>query len=337
MRASSVWLCGLLFIGLEIASVLAEEERPLPSWHDSPARTALLDFVACAINPDCGAFIPPAERIAVFDNDGTLWCEQPMYVQMAFVLDRVQTLAKDHPEWKIQEPFASALERDLKRLAAGGEKGLLQLVAATHAGITTDEFETIAKDWLKTARHPQTKRLYTEMVYQPQLELLEYLRDNGFKTFIVTGGGIEFVRAFAEEVYGVPPEQVVGSSGKLKYELKDGNPVVVKLPLIDLIDDGPGKPVGIQSHIGRRPVLAFGNSDGDFEMLEWTTRGKGPRLGLIVHHTDPEREFAYDRTSHFGKLDRALTAAPDRGWVLVNMKKDWKVIFPKEPMEKTTE
>lgn len=315
---------------LRLPPILAQDsaERPLPSWKESKSRTAILDFVACAINPDCGAFIPPAERIAVFDNDGTLWCEQPLYIQLAFALERVKTLAPQHPEWKQQEPFAAVLQRDLNTVMAGGEKSLLQIIAATHAGMTTDEFETIVKDWLATAKHPKYHRPYTELVYQPMLELLEYLRDNGFKTYIVSGGGIEFMRAFAEKVYGVPPEQVIGSSGKLQYELRNGEPLLMRLAELDFNDDKAGKPVAIHKFIGRRPVFAIGNSDGDYEMLRWTTAGKGPRLGLLVHHTDAEREYAYDRESHIGKLDRGLTEASERGWSLVDMKNDWSQMFP---------
>ncbi|WP_254508078.1 HAD family hydrolase [Anatilimnocola floriformis] len=304
-----------------------DSDKPLPSWKASPARTAILDFVACAINPDCGSFIPPAERIAVFDNDGTLWCEQPIYIQFAFAIDRVVALAPQHPEWKTEQPFAAALNKDLKAVAASGEKGLLQLLAATHAGMTTEEFDQTVKEWFKTAKHPLYKRPYTELVYLPMVELLEYLRDNGFKTYIVSGGGIEFMRAVTEEIYGIPPEQVIGSSGKLKYELKDDKPVLMRLAEIDFNDDNAGKPVAIQKFIGRRPVLAFGNSDGDYEMLRWVTAGKGPRLGLIVHHTDAVREVAYDRDSPIGRLDRALTEAPDRGWQVVDMKRDWSAVF----------
>jgi phosphoglycolate phosphatase-like HAD superfamily hydrolase len=304
------------------------DDKPLPSWKESKARTAILDFVACAINPDCGSYIPPAERIAVFDNDGTLWCEQPLYVQLVFALDRVKALAPQHPEWKDQEPFAAVLKNDMQGVMAGGEKGLLQIIAATHAGMTTDEFATIVKDWLAKSQHPRFRRPYTELVYQPMLELLDYLRDNGFKTYIVSGGGIEFMRTFAEQVYGIPPEQVIGSSGKLEYELRDGRPVLLRLAELDFNDDKAGKPIAIEKFIGRRPVLAFGNSDGDYEMLRWTTAGKGPRLGLIVHHTDAEREYAYDRESHIGRLDRVLTEAPDRGWQVVDMKNDWAQIFP---------
>jgi phosphoglycolate phosphatase-like HAD superfamily hydrolase len=273
-------------------------------------------------------FVPPAERIAVFDNDGTLWAEQPIYFQLAFALDRVKELAPQHPEWKEKEPFASLLKGDLKAALAGGEPAIFQIVMATHAGMTTGEFEKIVKEWIATAKHPVTKRLYTEMVYQPMLELLAYLRANGFKTFIVSGGGIEFMRPWADRVYGIPPEQVIGSSGKLKFELRDGKPVLVKLPEVNFIDDKTGKPVGIQMHIGRRPILAFGNSDGDLQMLQWTAAGSGMRFAGLVHHTDAEREWAYDRTSHIGALDKALDEANAKGWTVVDMKKDWKTVFP---------
>ncbi len=274
-------------------------------------------------------FVPVPERIATFDNDGTLWAEQPMYFQGLFLVDRVKALAPQHPEWKAEEPFASLLKGDMKGVAAAGEKGAMEMVAATHTGMTTEEFSRIVSDWIATARHPKTGKLYTEMVYQPMLELLAYLRANGFKTFIVSGGGIEFMRPWTERVYGIPPEQVVGSSVKLKFEMRDGRPVLMKLPAVDLIDDKEGKPVGIESHIGRRPIAAFGNSDGDLQMLQWTTDGSGPRLALIVHHTDAEREWAYDRTSHVGKLDKAWDEAAARGWTVVSMKDDWKTIFPR--------
>jgi phosphoglycolate phosphatase-like HAD superfamily hydrolase len=268
------------------------------------------------------------ERIAVFDNDGTLWSEQPLYFQAAFLIDRVKALAPEHPEWKENEPFASVLKGDIPGVMASGKKGLMELMAATHAGMTTDQFSKTVTDWLATAKNAKTGKLYADMIYQPMVELLAYLRENGYKTFIVSGGGIEFMRPWTEKAYGIPPEQVVGSSLHLKYEYRDGKPVLLKLPELDLYDDKEGKPVGIQSHIGRRPIFAAGNSDGDFQMLEWTTTGDGPRFGLIVHHTDGDREFAYDRESHFGKLDKALDEAPKRGWVLVDMKKDWKVVFP---------
>ncbi len=300
---------------------------PLPSWNDGPVKQAIVSFVEKVATEGSPDFVPPAERIATFDNDGTLWSEQPMYFQALFVVDRVKALAPQHPEWKEKEPFASLLKRDMKSVMAAGEKGIAEMLAATHAGMTTEEFEQTVTDWITTAKHPKTGRLFTEMVFQPMLELLAYLRANGFKTFIVSGGGIEFMRPWAERAYGIPPEQIVGSSGGLKYELRNGVPVLVKLPELVLNDDKEGKPVGIQRHIGHRPIAAFGNSDGDFQMLEWTTSGKGPRFGLIVHHTDAEREWAYDRDSHVGKLDKGLDAAQTKGWTVVNMKDDWKTIF----------
>jgi hypothetical protein len=300
----------------------------LPSWNDGPTKAAIVDFVTRVTTEGGPDFVPVDDRIATFDNDGTLWSEQPMYFQLAFAIDRVKTLAPQHPEWKTTQPFQAVLEGDMKALAAAGEKGLLELVMTTHAGMTTDEFEKIVTDWVATAKHPRFKQPYTELVYQPMLELLAYLRANEFKTYIVSGGGIEFMRPWVERVYGIPPQQVVGSSIKVKYELLQDKPVLVRLPEIDFIDDKAGKPVGIQKFIGRRPILAFGNSDGDFEMLQWTTAGAGPRLGLIVHHTDAEREWAYDRQSAVGKLDKALDEAPKAGWILVDMKQEWKTIYP---------
>ncbi len=301
---------------------------PLPSWHDTAPKKALLDFVARVTREGSPDFVPQAERVAVFDNDGTLWCEQPMYVQLAFALDRVKALAPKHPAWKTTPPFRAVLDGDLKALAAGGHKGLVELVLATHTGMTVDEFEATVRDWLATAKHPRFKRPYTECVYQPMLELLAHLRANGFKTFIVSGGTVEFMRPFTAAVYGVPPEQIVGSTFKTKYEVRGGKPAVVIEPALDFLDDGPGKPVAIAKFIGRRPVMAFGNSDGDFQMLEYTTAGPGPRFGLLVHHTDAEHEYAYDRASPFGRLDKALDAAPKRGWVVADMKDDWKAVFP---------
>ncbi|MBK9088225.1 MAG: haloacid dehalogenase-like hydrolase [Holophagales bacterium] len=314
-----------LLAGLALPCSAAD---PLPSWNDGASKKAVVGFVERVTKAGSPAFVPPAERIAVFDNDGTLWSEQPMYVQLAFALDRVKALAPEHPEWKTTEPFAAALAGDLKAVAASGEKGLLDLGTATHAGMTTDEFAAIATAWLAKARHPRFGRPYTEAVYQPMLELLAFLRANGFKTYVVSGGGVEMVRAFSEKVYGIPPEQVVGSTIATEYRVKDGVPSIVRLPRIDFIDDKAGKPVAIQKFIGRRPILAFGNSDGDFQMLEWTTSGPGPRLGLILRHDDAEREYAYDRESHFGRLDEALDAAPKRGWQVVSMKEEWKTVFP---------
>jgi phosphoglycolate phosphatase-like HAD superfamily hydrolase len=303
---------------------------PLPSWNDSASKKAITDFVGRVSRQGGPDFVPVAERIAVFDNDGTLWSEQPMYVQVLFAFDRVRALAPKHPEWKDQQPFKGVIEGDMKAVAATGEKGLLQIIAATHVGNTTEEFDGIVREWIASARHPTTKKLFTEMIYQPMLEVLTYLRANGFKTYIVSGGGVEFMRPWVEKTYGIPPEQVVGSRAKMKYEVRNGTPVLARLAEIDLIDDGPGKPVGIQQVIGRRPIMAFGNSDGDFQMLEWTTSGKGPRFALIVHHTDDKREWAYDRGSRIGKLERGLDEASKRGWVLVDMKQDWKVIHPFE-------
>ena len=304
------------------------QSDPLPSWNDGAAKKAIVQFVSDVTKAGSPSFVAPAERIAVFDNDGTLWSEQPMYFQLAFALDRIKALAPKHPEWRNTQPFEGVLEGDMKAVLAGGEKSLMQIVAASHVGNTTAEFEAVVTDWIATAQHPRSKRRYTEMVFQPMLEVLAYLRANGFKTYIVSGGGVEFMRPWVERAYGIPPEQVVGSRVKVKYEVRDGTPVLLRLPEIDLIDDKAGKPVGIHQVIGRRPTLAFGNSDGDFEMLEWVTSGPGPRLGVIVHHTDADREWAYDRTSHIGTLVRGLDEAPTRGWILIDMKRDWKVIYP---------
>jgi hypothetical protein len=300
----------------------------LSSWNDTAPRKAIVEFVERVTKQASPYFVPLAERIATFDNDGTLWAEQPMYFQLAFALDRVKALAPLHPEWKDKEPFASLLKDDIKGALAGGEKAIFEIVTVTHSGMTTVEFDQIVRDWIATAKHPVTGKLYTEMVYQPMLELLAYLRANGFKTFIVSGGGIDFMRPWSEKVYGIPPEQVVGSSGKLNFELRDGKPVLMKLPDLNFIDDKTGKPVGIQMHIGRRPIAAFGNSDGDLQMLEWAKGGAGVRFALIVHHTDAIREWAYDRQSSIGHLDKALDAAQAEGWTVVDMKNDWKTIFP---------
>ena len=301
---------------------------PLPSWNDGPSKSAITGFVSRVTREGGPDFVPAAERIATFDNDGTLWAEQPIYFQFAFALDRVKALAPKHPEWRTRQPFKGVLENDQKAVAAAGERGLLEMLTATHVGNTTDEFAAVVRDWTASARHPGSGRLYTEMVYQPMLELLAYLRTNGFKTFIVSGGGVEFMRPWVERVYGIPPEQVVGSRAKVQYDPRGGKPVLLRLAEIDHVDDKAGKPVGIHQMIGRRPLAAFGNSDGDFEMLEWTTSAPGPRFGLIVHHTDADREWAYDRSSHVGQLARALDEAPARGWTVVDMKRDWKTIYP---------
>jgi hypothetical protein len=309
---------------------VAAQSDPLPSWNDTPTKQAIVEFVGRVTKTGGPDFVAPADRIATFDNDGTLWVEQPMYVQMAFALDRVKALAPLHPEWKYTDPFQAVLDGDMKALAESGERGLVEIIMITHAGMTKDEFSKIVTDWLATARDPRFKRPYTELVYQPMLELLAYLRANGFKTFIVSGGGVEFMRPWTEKVYGVPPEQVIGSSIKTKFQMRDGSPTLFRLPEVNFIDDKAGKPVGINEAIGRRPIAAFGNSDGDLEMLQWTTISGGVRLGAIVHHTDAEREYAYDRQSHFGRLNVALEAAAFNRWTVIDMKNDWKVIFPFE-------
>ncbi|WP_156387118.1 MULTISPECIES: HAD family hydrolase [unclassified Rhizobium] len=304
------------------------DDAVLASWNEGDTRKSIIDFVTAVTTDGSHDFVAEDDRVAVFDNDGTLWTEQPMYVQLAFILDRVKALAPEHPEWASTEPFKSVLAGDFAGVAAGGMKGLLELVAVTHAGMTSDEFTAIVSDWIKTARHPKFDKPYTATVFQPMLELIDYLKANGFKVFIVSGGGIEFMRPWAEAVYGIPPENVIGSSIKTKYEVRDGTPVILRLPEIDFIDDKEGKPVGIHKFIGRRPTAAFGNSDGDFQMLEWTTSGPGKRFGLIVHHDDADREYAYDRKSHFGALAKGLDEAPKRGWTVVSMKSDWKDVFP---------
>jgi len=314
----------------EVAPAPEVVADPLPSWNEGTAKQSILDFVARVSDSASPDFVPAAERIATFDNDGTLWSEKPVYFQLLFAIDRVKAMAAEHPEWKDKQPFKGVLEGDLAAVAATGEHGLLELVMASHAGMTTAQFEEIVEEWLATARHPELDRPYTELVYQPMLEVLAYLRSNGFKTFITSGGGIEFMRPWVEEVYGIPPEQVVGSSIVVEYQVRDGEPVLMRLPEIDFIDDKEGKPVGIHKFIGRRPIAGFGNSDGDFQMLEWTTAGEGARLGVLIHHTDAEREWAYDRDSHVGRLDRGLDEAPERGWLVVDMKTDWTTVFPPE-------
>jgi phosphoserine phosphatase len=323
----------LVSLGVVVSCATAPQARagdPLPSWNDGPARQAILRFVGEVTKQGGPSYVPPSERIATFDNDGTLWVEQPVYTQLAFAIDRVKALAPEHPEWQTTQPFQAILAGDLKTALASGEKGLLELVMATHTGMTADEFTAIVADWIGKSRHPKLGRPYTECVYQPQLELLQYLRDNGFETFIVSGGGIEFMRPWTERVYGVPPEQVVGSSVVTEFQIRDGKPVLVRQPKVNFIDDKAGKPVAIYQHIGRRPILAFGNSDGDLEMIQYTTGGDGPRLGLLVHHTDADREYAYDRDSHVGTLDKALDMAPAQGWIVVDVKRDWKVVFPSD-------
>ena len=312
---------------VSLAPILAHGADPLPSWNDSASRQAIVRFVERVTAPGSPDFVPEPERIAVFDNDGTLWSEQPIYTQAAFVVDRVKALAPEHPEWTAKDPFASILKGDARGALASGEQGLVELVTATHSGMTTDEFGATVDRWIRTTRHPKTQRLYTEMVYQPMLELLDYLRANGFKTFIVSGGGTDFMRPWVERVYGIPPEQTVGTTADLKFEMQDGEPRLRKLPTVDHVDDKAGKPVGIHRFIGRRPIAAFGNSDGDLQMLQWTCAGPGARFCLFVHHTDAEREWAYDRNSHVGRLDEGLDEAAANGWTVVDMKRDGNRVF----------
>ena len=322
-----VLLSFLIFAGI---TPIHAADDPLPSWNDTGAKKSIVDFVKSVTDRQSPDFVEPSKRIATFDNDGTLWVEHPMYTQLRFALDRVKELAPQHPEWKSKQPFKAVLENNLEELAKAGEKGLMQIFMETHSGMTTEEFEKTVTKWLETAKHPRFKKPYTDCIYQPMLELLEYLRANGFKTFIVSGGGVEFMRPWTEKIYGVPPEQVIGSSIKTKFEITKGRPALVRLPEISFIDDKAGKPVGINNSIGRRPIAAFGNSDGDLQMLQWTAAGKGKRFCLIVHHTDGEREYAYDRKTHFGRLEKALKDARENGWTVVDMKKDWKRIFPSD-------
>lgn len=310
-----------------LSAITAFAADPLPSWNDTAPKQAIIRFVEKVTQEGSSDFVPPAERIATFDNDGTLWAEQPIYFQLFFALDRIKALAPQHPEWETNEPFASLLKGNVKGALAGGEAAIAQIVMATHAGMTTEEFHQIVTDWIATAKHPVTGRLFTEMVYQPMLELLEFLRANGFKTFIVSGGGIDFMRPWTQRVYGIPPEQVVGSSIKTKFRMIDGKPALVRLPELNFVDDKEGKPIGIQSHIGRRPIAAFGNSDGDLQMLQYTAAGSGPRFCVYVHHTDAQREWAYDRKSPIGRLDKGLDEAAAKGWTVVDMKNDWNRVF----------
>jgi phosphoglycolate phosphatase-like HAD superfamily hydrolase len=324
----SVGLIAFAALATLALTLSVRADDPLPSWNDGPAKQSIVSFLEKVTKEGSPDFVPTAQRIATFDNDGTLWCEQPMYFQLFFALDRVKALAPKHPEWKTTEPFASLLKGDVKGALAGGEHAILEIIVATHAGMSTAEFEKIVADWIATAKHPKFKRPYTECVYQPMIELLAYLRANGFKTFIISGGGIEFMRPWTEKVYGIPPEQVVGSSIKTKYEMRDGKPVLMRLPEMNFIDDKTGKPVGINSHIGRRPIAAFGNSDGDQQMLEWTQAGGGARLMMLVHHDDAVREFAYGAESKIGTFSDALMAeAKKNSWTVISMKDDWKQIF----------
>ncbi|WEL57729.1 HAD family hydrolase [Pseudomonas kermanshahensis] len=318
----SVWFV------LCLLPLLAQAADPLPAWREGPSRTSILAFVKDVTTEGGPRYVAPAERIAVFDNDGTLWSEQPMYFELLFALDEVKRLAPQHPQWRKEQPFKAVLENDQQALAAQGMDGLLKIVAATHSGMSTQQFSAVAREWLASARHPRSGRPYTEMVFQPMLELLGYLRANGFKTYIVSGGEVAFMRAFAEEVYGIPPEQVIGTTLGAKFEDQVGTLSIQRLPNIQHNDDGPGKPVSIDAVIGRRPILAFGNSDGDLQMLQWTMAGQGARFAGLVHHTDQRREWAYDRKSHFGRLDKALDQAQTQGWTVVDMAREWRRVYP---------
>jgi phosphoserine phosphatase len=317
----------VITLATAILSTMADAADPLPSWNDTAPKRAIMQFVQRVTKPGSADFVPVAERIATFDNDGTLWAEQPLYFQALFIFDRIRAQAPQHPEWSNKEPYSSVLKGDLKSALSGGEHALLELAMATHAGMTTEEFTRIVQNWIATAMHPTTRRPYTMMVYQPMLEVLVYLRANGFKTYIVSGGGIEFMRPWTEGVYGIPPEHVVGSSIKTKFEMRDGKPVLLRLPELNFVDDKAGKPVGIHEHIGRRPIAAFGNSDGDLEMLQWTAAGSGARFCLYLHHTDGDREWSYDRDSTIGRLDKGLDEAKAKGWTVVDMKHDWSRVF----------
>jgi hypothetical protein len=325
--ASVAGLGLVLAEGAGLRGVALAQADPLPSWNDTAPKQAILSFVQAVATEGSPDFVPASERVAVFDNDGTLWVESPLYTQLVFAMDRVRALAPDHPEWARTQPFQAVLENDLAALSAAGETGLIELIMATHAGMSTGAFEAVVTGWVATAQDGRFKRPYTELVYQPMLELLAYLRANGFETFIVSGGGVEFMRPWTEAVYGIPPQNVIGSSIKTEFRMVDAKPVLMRLPQVNFIDDKAGKPVGINAHIGRRPIAAFGNSDGDYEMLEWVTKAEGRRLGMIVHHTDALREYAYDRNSPVGRLARGLDDAAAQGWTIIDMQADWGRVF----------
>ena len=324
-----LWLraagCFVLFI-LAIGGQVVQADDPLPSWRAGEAKAAIIQFVERVTTPGAD-YMLPAERIAVFDNDGTLCPEMPISTQFAFTLDRLHALAPAHPAWREAEPFKSALAGDIENVAAGGDKAILQLMTVTHSGMSTDDFDAMVSDWLARARHPRFDRLYTRLIYQPMLELLIYLRSNGFSTYIVAAGGTDFMRNWVQQAYGIPPEQVIGSSSKLLYEIRNGKPVLMRQRMVDFINDGDNKPIAIHKVIGRRPIIAFGNSDRDTEMLEWVTLQSRPTLGVLLHHTDAEREYAYDRKAFRGRLDKALAAAPGRHWVVIDMRRDWARVF----------
>lgn len=329
---------GLFFVFLLVSAlamggcatqpVMPTAADPLSSWNPGTSRNAIISFVEAVTDPSSPDFVPLADRIAVFDNDGTLWSEQPLYFQLFFALDKVREMAARHPEWANEQPFKAVLENDMQALMAQGEAGLLPLMMATHAGMTTEEFSRSVADWLDTARHPRFDQPFDQLIYQPMLELLDFLREHGFQTWIVSGGGIDFIRAFSEQAYGIPPQQVVGSSVVKRFEMRDGGPVIVREPTISFIDDKEGKPVAIHHHIGKRPIAAFGNSDGDLQMLQWTAAGDGPSLQVFIRHTDAEREWAYDRDSHIGRLDAGMDEAFAYDWLVVDMQQDWSLMYP---------
>lgn len=320
-------LCFFIFVTLCLLSI-AYASSPLPSWKDGAVKTQILEFVTDITNKDSKFYVPPKERIAVFDNDGTLWVEQPISTQTVFIFDQIKKLAPNHPEWKTKQPFKALLEGDMETVGKFGTKGILTMIMASHSGMTATEFSNAVKKWITKAKHPRFKRLYTELIYQPQLELLCYLRDNGFKTFIISGSGMAFMRPWTEQVYGIPPEQVVGSSVAVEFKMVDNKPSIVRLPKINFTDNNAGKPVGIYYHIGHRPIFAFGNSDADIPMIQYTKGGSGKRLGLFLHHTDSKREYAYDHNSSIGRLNEALDLASKNDWIIVDMENDWKQIFP---------
>jgi phosphoglycolate phosphatase-like HAD superfamily hydrolase len=322
------WARRWFYVVAPLLYAVAAHGQRLSSWNEGDAKKRIVAFVQAVTDQAGKDFVPISDRVAVFDNDGTLWSEQPLYFQIQFMLEQVEAQAPKHPEWKGDPAFKALVARDHEAVAHMGLKPILDLVGKANSGMTTEAYDLTIRDWLEKARHPRFNRPYTDLVYEPMRELLDYLREHGFKTYIVSGGSIEFLRPWVEQAYGVPPEQVIGSVSQVTYEVQSGKPVLMRGSKMEFVDDGPGKPVGIYRAIGRRPIAAFGNSDGDLQMLQYTAAGSGARLTLVVHHTDAEREWAYDRASHVGKLDKALDEARAKGWVVVDMKKDWKRIYP---------
>jgi hypothetical protein len=342
MKKLSVFLAVSILLNVFVACTpnadvnneTSKQTDPLSSWNNGTTKTAIINYVNDVTNPESKNFIAIPDRIATFDNDGNLWSEQPAYFQLFFAIDRVKALASKHPEWKTTQPFKSILENDMDELMKQGEHGLIEIVMATHAGNTIDEFENDVVNWINTAKHPTKNVGYDELVYQPMLELLQYLRANDFKTYVVSGGGVDFMRAFVTEIYGIPEEQIIGSRIKTKFEYNDGEPKIIRLPELDFIDDKEGKPLNIQKIIGKKPVFASGNSDGDLAMMQWTASNKLKSFMLYLHHTDSVSEWAYDRKSHIGRLDKGLDQANNNGWTVIDMEKDWKVIYPFELTER---